>query len=168
MRSRGELIPDALAAGDFEAALDVCESIEARCYAPFRLVLTDGRSLAVVAGDGAALDVDCGPWNGQPRFWTSSGLGDDLVETPRRTLFDEVFASNEATPAQQAFHRHRWPDRGELSVLMARPDARTVSLTTVDVDRDAVAMSYESVVNDQVTESPIEARLSLAAVSERE
>jgi hypothetical protein len=44
--------------------------------------------------------------------------------------------------AQDAFHHHQWPGRGELSVLMSRADARTVSITTVEIGERRVWMEY--------------------------
>ncbi|MEL7087152.1 MAG: hypothetical protein AAGL98_01720, partial [Planctomycetota bacterium] len=77
---------------------------------------------------------------GRPAMLTSSGLGDHLVETPRRELFH---AGPFRTPADQdAFHGHRGADRPELSVFMHRDDARTVSRTAVEVAADAVVMAY--------------------------
>ncbi len=167
-QSRGTLIPEALAAGGFEAALDVLESVHVPLYAPFRLVLSDGASLALVRGDGSTLDVECERWDGRPRMWTSSGLGDDLVETPRRDLFDATLAASPSLEAQESFHRHGWPDRGELSVFMARPDARTVSITTVDLGVEAVEMTYAPVTHDATTDPATRARLARVATSGRE
>ena len=65
-----------------------------------------------------------------PLLFTSSGLGDHLVEGVRRELFEGFFAGPAEgwRAAQDGFHRHRWEEgRGHLSVNMARPDARTVS-----------------------------------------
>ena len=43
---------------------------------------------------------------------------------------------------QQAFHAHRWPDRPEVSVLMTRRDARTVSRTAIEVTEARVSLRY--------------------------
>ncbi len=51
-----------------------------------------------------------------------------------------------ATPERQdALHRHRWPDRAHLSICMSRPEARTVSITCVEIDADQVRLHYEPV-----------------------
>jgi hypothetical protein len=78
-------------------------------------------------------------------MFTSSGLGDALVEAPRRALFDEWFVGvklENQLERQDAFHRHQWPDRPELSVCMSRIDARTVSYTVVDLEADRATMTY--------------------------
>jgi len=83
-----------------------------------------------------------------PRVWVSSGLGDAVVE-PRVPLFAEVVGANPTAAGQDRYHRHRWADRPEISVLMSRGDARTTAITTVEVDGDGgggvVRMGYEGV-----------------------
>ncbi len=76
---------------------------------------------------------------------TSSGLGDHVVEPPRRALFTRMFAGaapDDFAAIQDAFHRHRWPDRPHLSVDMDRADAETVSLTVIELDDVSVTMRY--------------------------
>jgi hypothetical protein len=51
------------------------------------------------------------------------------------------------TPERQdEFHRYTIPGRAEVGVLMSRPDARTVSITTVETGPAGVQMQYEPVV----------------------
>jgi hypothetical protein len=53
---------------------------------------------------------------------------------PRLGLFDELMAADGVRPeTQDRFHRHVWRDRPEISVMMSRGEARTVSVTTVEV-----------------------------------
>jgi hypothetical protein len=81
-------------------------------------------------------------------LWASSSLGDDLVESPRRALFDRLLAtSSDGWSAQDRLHRHAWPDRRHLSVMMSRVDACTVSRTEVVLMRHAVRMTYEPMVD---------------------
>jgi hypothetical protein len=90
-----------------------------------------------------------------PFMLTSSGLGDELVAPPRRELFDRMITFGEQTPeAQDAFHRHAWPDRGYLSVRMRRADARTVSYTVVELSVHARNMRYEPAKTRIVTPRP--------------
>jgi len=80
---------------------------------------------------------------GIPHFFTSSGLGDSVVDGPRRELFGEMFPlDGDWEAAQRAFHRHSWADRPNLSVCMRRPDAATVSCTTVEVCAEHVSLAY--------------------------
>ena len=81
----------------------------------------------------------------RPTMLTSSSLGDDLVDAPRRLLFDTMFANNrDWLAAQRQFHAHQWTSRPDISIRMERPDARTVSRTTIDVGSQRIAVDYES------------------------
>ena len=145
-RSRGEIITDRLGCESVDALESVLAELDAKAYGPFRLVAADAGRTLVAAGDGDTLTLETTPLGDRPRMWTSSGLGDPLVEPPRRELFDASFGKNpEQWPDEQdAFHRHHWEDRPELSVCMARADARTVSLTAVEVSAGAVRMTYHA------------------------
>jgi hypothetical protein len=75
---------------------------------------------------------------------TSSGLGDALAAGPRRALFEDWFRDKATTRCvQDAFHRHRWPNAPEMSVRMSRPEACTVSITTLEVGPTRITMAYE-------------------------
>src|SRR5262249_23772703 len=79
----------------------------------------------------------------RPLLFTSSSLGDAIVERPRRGLFERFMRSRrDPLDAQARFHRHRWPDQPQVSVCMSREDAATVSHTVVDVSTEAVAVCY--------------------------
>jgi hypothetical protein len=51
--------------------------------------------------------------------------------------------------AQDAYHRHAWPDRLHLSVCMRRPEARTMSLTVIQTDAAQARMRYHAAPPDQ-------------------
>jgi len=142
--SRGQIIPSLIAAQRFEQALETASQIDASQTLPFRLVLADMHQAAVVSGDGNTLALEQRFEITQPWMITSSGMGDGLVEPPRRELFNNWFGSDaSAWPAQQdAFHEHRWPGREPLSVNMSRDDAMTLSVTRVVLQHDAVKMVY--------------------------
>jgi hypothetical protein len=140
--SRGTIIPMLLhCASVLEASRLAC-SLARQSFAPFRLILTS-RELAVeiVPGGGCTesreLPLD------RPHMFTSSGLGDDLVEKPRRLLFERSLQREDgATEEQDRFHRHSWPQRGHLSVCMSREDACTVSYTVIELRAGAACMFY--------------------------
>jgi hypothetical protein len=79
--------------------------------------------------------------------WVSSGLGDDVVE-PRIPLFDEMVLPEPTAAIQDAYHRHRWDDHPEQSVRMSRSDARTVSITAVEVDGSGPRATHEDIPED--------------------
>lgn len=148
-RSRGTVIPRLLSSPTLEIAARRATMLDADDYAPFRLILTDAREVAEIVADGASLRLTrLGPLRG-PLLWTSSGLGDALVEAPRRQLFDAMVTD----PQQQdAFHRHAWPDRLHVSVCMSRPDARTVNHTVIERRPDTVTLRYWPDAPDRVTD----------------
>src|SRR5262249_12632394 len=86
---------------------------------------------------------------GEPFLFTSSGLGDHLVEEPRRQLFAEAMGHSANPDAQDLFHRHEWPDRSHLSVCMRRSDARTVSHTLVVLTERAGLLTYHAAPPDE-------------------
>ncbi len=143
VRSRGTIIPSLLSCCRIDEALDRLVELPAREYGRFRLILLSKREVAEVMSDGERL------WRKRrvsltgPLLWTSSGLGDHLVERPRHSLFLLHFARPGNWITQQdAFHRHRWPDEPHLSVCMRRADACTVSYTVLERDESTAHMTY--------------------------
>lgn len=135
-RSRGEVIPALLECATPAAALgELGRAVRYPDFAPFRLVLVGGGLAADVLWDGRQPMVMNRLLGGTPLLFTSSGLGDHLVEGVRRELFGDFFAgpADGWEAAQDAYHRHRWPDRPHLSVNADRADARTVSHAVVDL-----------------------------------
>lgn len=144
------LNPPALDAAIRGSIVPAADSIDLARLPPFRLVAAaidpnvGSGQLRVVDARWAGVggDLQTADWTA-PACFASSGLGDQLVQI-RLPLFDELVRpaalrndghrdAAGVARLQDVFHRHTWPDRPELSVLMARADARTVSITTVDV-----------------------------------
>lgn len=144
--TRGALVPMALASESIEAALASLCGVDAAHFQPFRLVLAHRNDVGVVAGDGR--EIACATSTlGEPYMFTASRLGDFLVDAPRRRLFDWLMDDACAPLRGQAmFHRHQWADKRDISVVMERADAATVSRTTVDVSRRGIALEYESLL----------------------
>ena len=143
-QSRGQVIPALLHVPSVEEIVPQISAIKRERMMPFRLVACDGRYVLLWRGIDPVEKAELSPWDGKPLMFTSSGLGDHLVEPPRRELFDGWFSGDpvKAIQEQEAFHRHQWPGREHLSVCMHREDARTVSYTTVDVSPPGVTMFY--------------------------
>jgi transport and Golgi organization protein 2 len=152
--SRGRIIPTLLPCATLRQAMARAARMNPSLFAPFRLLLTDGTELAEVHSDGHQLkSSECRSLEG-PELFTSSGLGDGLVEAPRRNLFMSCFAAGEPGTAQQdAYHRHAWPDYPHLSVFMRRLDAATVSVTAIQLGRDEVRMTYQPTFPDLPAEA---------------
>lgn len=145
LQSRGGIIPSLLSHASAMSAGDAASQIRAGDYPPFRLVIADERSILEFVSDGAAVQSGAAADAGTLMMFASSGLGDDLVDPPRRELFLSMFGEKEPRhllETQQAFHEHVWPDRSHLSVCMSRDDAWTVSMTTIDVTSSSVSLTY--------------------------
>jgi len=144
--SRGRIIPALLACGSADEALEHCARLDAARFDRFRLLIVQGATAIVVTSDTRAFLHDIVSVS-RPVMWTSSSLGDDLVEGPRRELFDKVFDERrDAWPgAQRRFHRHQWRTHPEISVMMERSDARTVSQTAIDVRSNAIRLTYRAI-----------------------
>lgn len=163
-RSRGILVPLALECSTIGAAVARIGETEPSGFLPFRLMIFDAWRICICEGDGSRLTLGRINPMGPARMLTSSGLGDRLVEPVRRPLF-EAMLRERADPldAQEEFHRHRWRDRAHLSVLMSRPDARTVSQTTVDLFHDLASVSFCGLDDELVPEAHAGLGLTLAA-----
>ncbi len=144
--SRGLIVRDALACDSLDAARQAVLALDAAAFQPFLLVLVQNRRIALVAGDSRELaSVDAAL--DHPYMFTASSLGDVFVDLPRRRLFECLMRDPGRRPqGQQLFHRHQWIDKREISVLMEREDAATVSRTVVDVSARCVALEYESLI----------------------
>jgi Transport and Golgi organisation 2 len=144
-RSRGLIIPDLLVCASLTHAVERSAGLTPRDFDRFRLVMAQNARVAVVTSDGKALSVEVSTLD-RPMMLTSSSLGDDLVERPRRKLFDRLFVGEERSwlAAQSRFHRHQWRSHRNVSVMMERDDARTVSRTVVDVTSRAIRLRYRA------------------------
>lgn len=144
-RSRGEIIPSLCRADSLSKAVALAREIIPTDYAPFRLLIADHHRLWDLYSDGDRLNaIEHGDIRDQPRCFTSSGLGDDRVRLPRLGLFTTMLSTIEDPfVAQERFHEHIWPARPELSVCMSRPDARTVSRTSVVLGETEIEMVYQ-------------------------
>lgn len=144
--SRGGVVPALMEYETVKQAAQAAKRLTAATMMPYRLLLADSDDFAVVRADGQTVAVDIQRLPDDPVMLTSSGLGDHLVEAPRRALFEKQPFGDETD--QDAFHRHRWPESRHLSVAMHREDARTVSRTVIEVGADRVRMTYTPVTTN--------------------
>ncbi len=120
--SRGLIIPRLIASEGIEGVVGAFEGVEVERFAPFRLVAVD----LAEGEDGIEPRIVVVDWN-REEVAVEEGL---------------------SVAAQDRFHAHRWGDRPELSVLLDRELARTVSVTTVEclVEADEpISMDYREV-----------------------
>lgn len=165
-KSRGIIVPRLMMCESAGSAARTAHEFDVRDFPPFRLVIVDERDVFDLYSDGSRLSCAEQHHISGPAMFTSSGLGDDVVEPPRRALFEELFihpanlqvARQSASARQDAFHRNRWSDRPEISVCMSRTEAHTVSYTVVDINPNDVALTYYPEAPDQDS-TPISVRI---------
>lgn len=160
--SRGTIIPGLLSHSCVSQALDALQLRSFEQFDCFQLILLDLKGYAKFQWDGRVLKFDPIADVLEPVLFTTSSLGDEFVDEPRRELFERMFRTDAYWEDQQdRFHRHHWPDRPHLSVCMRRPDAQTVSLTVIHLEPDAVTVAYFPGNPDQGS-APIEKQLPLS------
>lgn len=140
--TRGAVIPYLAPAAGIEDAERRFVSGPARwpCR-PFKLLVVSIDRLMLLTSMGG-IDLDA------PMVLSTSSLGDELVEDPRRALFADLLASSTtAWQAQDRLHQHAWPDRRHVSALMRRADACTVSRTEMLLSREGVEMRYAALLD---------------------
>lgn len=143
LRSRGLIIPHLLGRRSLTDALDVAEALDPSQFDLFRLVLVQRMAVVVLTSDGLALSLETMSAS-PPIMLTSSSLGDAVVETPRRRLFEQLVLKSGAWAAGQTrFHAHQWRSRPDISVTMERQAARTVSRTSIVVTSHAGELRYD-------------------------
>ena len=152
-QSRGSIVPTLLTCPSIARAVSVYEALDVRRFEPFRIVMAQRSTVAVIPGDRPQSPAEFCPLV-RPLMFTSSSLGDAVVERPRRRLFEElVLAGDDWLCGQFHFHRHRWANQPEISIQMTREDAATVSRTTIDVTSRTIDVEYESLAGDLQTAS---------------
>lgn len=142
--SRGRVIPMLVEAESLDDAVCRMVALPVGSFAPFRLVVADDEDAVAVRVVNGIRDLRVLATE-TPLLFTSSSLGDALVDGPRRALFEQMVeraAPRERSARQDAFHAHRWRDRPAVSVHMSRPDACTVSTTIVETTPREVRMVY--------------------------
>jgi hypothetical protein len=150
-RSRGVIVPELLACASMEQAVKRMDLLDSRIFEPFRLVVVQHSMVAVITSDSSPAATETIRL-ASPVMFTSSSLGDAVVDGPRRKLFEQIVVrTDDWLRGQRHFHRHQWPERPEVSVRMAREDAATVSRTTIDVTARGVELEYEHLIGDGVT-----------------
>ncbi|MGF1449783.1 MAG: NRDE family protein [Opitutales bacterium] len=147
-RSRGLLVRDLAHLGHtLDTADQLARSGHAglRRYAPFHLLaLGPDQPTVQATWDGRELTRRHGRAVAQPL--TGSSFDSQRIVTCRQTAFADSFGDAEATlmddNRHRRFHRQHDAAQGAASVLMERPDARTVSYAEVEVTPREVILHY--------------------------
>lgn len=149
--SRGIIIPHLARLTSIPQAAAAALALDFDRFPPFRLIITDGQQLIELVSSLTGPTINHIPRLRSPFFATSSGLGDHLVEPPRREHFNRLFTTanaNDWLERQESFHLARYDEAPQLGVLMSRAEASTVSITCVDLTPTQIVMRYHT-VDDQ-------------------
>jgi hypothetical protein len=135
--SRGLLVLSLLDCSGQKGVLERLEQISLTDYRPLTIaVFEPGQSVAICRWDGQVSQVqkDVAP----PLM--SSSFRESAVADHRVALFE---ALEEVNPTSlRAYHSGHIPEAGAYSVCMHRDDARTMSLSWVQVSRDQASFFY--------------------------
>jgi len=159
-QSRGEIPLMLIEHSNPESMLDLLQGLDLSVYACFTgfgvVPSDDGVRVMIVQWDGAELHVvRDGTGAFEPVVIASSGLGDELVQG-RLPLFAEMVAGNPSPEAQDEFHNHQWADQPEFSVMVSRPAARTVSITSIHVaGEEEPMMEYQELAENDPLRDPV-------------
>ena len=114
-------------------------------YQAFFLLIMHARSMSLFAWDGARLVVSKDDAIKRPL--TTSGYRTKEVTKFRINTFKEI-CGEDAEPSQRqlaCFHSQFHSDFPAHSVLMSRPETRTVSQSQIRVTSELITFSYASV-----------------------
>ena len=138
--SRGEIIPMLLAGDDPHAAL---MALDCACYRPFRILLGTHEAWTLFHWNGAAL-VQEAQSDGRDFMISSSSWNIDAVLEARNAAFATWQAQGSLFDEAGIATIHRWQEVGREreSILMARPETHTTSLTQIVLGTDAQPLMH--------------------------
>jgi uncharacterized protein with NRDE domain len=140
--SRGLVIPRLLECPSIDDVLERVQCLSLGRYLPWRLIVGDGSQVLDLELRSGGKLRHLKSFQPVRLMATSSSTRHAEASERRRHAFREVVAPvDERT--QDRFHASVFDDDPAISVLMQRPDARTVSRTTVEVRAGGVTMHYE-------------------------
>lgn len=120
-----------------------CAAAGLERFLPFTLAAFEpDRPVLLLTWDGDRLTT--GTTDRPGLVAASSSVEPDAVNRVRRDLFEQHLAGGAASEPEryEELHRSHEPAPGPLSVCMHRPDAATVSLTSVHLTATEVQMTY--------------------------
>lgn len=138
--SRGLVIPSLLSARSLDDVESRLAKYSADRHRPFRLLAVSDQAVVEMVHAGAGSSVT--RHDASTRLIRTSSSVEPADTQKRRTALFEHLVPVPSVAAQDRFHAHRWPQAPGVSVLMTRPDARTVSVTVVDVIAHGFRLAY--------------------------
>jgi hypothetical protein len=149
-KSRGLIIPALLSADTLDAVTTRVQAIDPVTFLSFRLVIIADHGAREAVNDGRRLEFDDVP-EGAAWMRSSSSVRPEVVLPHRRAMFQHDVAASRSAAAQDRLHLTRHATDPALGVLMEREDARTMSVTTVEVFAAHVRMTYRPLEPDAMT-----------------
>jgi len=146
-KSRGLIIPALLSADTLDAATARVRALDPGAFLSFRLVMIADDGAREAVSDGRQLECR-DVREGEAWIRSSSSVRPEIVLPSRETKFRDDVVPSSSTAAQDRFHLTRHAADSALGVLMEREDARTVSVTTVEVFAAHVRMTYRPLEPD--------------------
>jgi hypothetical protein len=143
VESRGLIIPGLLAACSLRDVESRLHRLEIGRYRPFRLLAVDETSVLEVVHDGVSVAFATHDVISR-MVRTSSSVRTTDIQAARIRLFADVVRQS-SRRMQDVFHGHAWHGDRAASVLMERPDARTVSQTVIEMFADHARLEYRPV-----------------------
>ena len=140
--SRGLIIPALLESRSVDEALERLLVLDLRGYRAWRLLVISASRLLQAEANAHGRARHMRSFLPARFVATSSSVQGPRAIQARTRLFHELVRQPDPG-AQDAFHDHQWPDVPELSVRMDRPEARTVSRTTIEVFETGVQLVYQ-------------------------
>jgi hypothetical protein len=140
-KSRGLIIPALLSADTLDVATTRVQTIDPSEFLSFRLVIIADGGAREAVSDGRQLDCR-DVQEGEAWMRSSSSVRPEVVLPHRGALFQQDVVPSSSAAAQDRFHLTKHATDLALGVLMDRDDARTVSVTTVEVFATHVRMTY--------------------------
>lgn len=153
-KSRGRLPLACAACASLEAVKSHFRTLDLAAYPPFHFLALDRQVQALLL-----------TWNGRGKQW-SRPAGEDLplstssfetgaVLRARRDWYHKCIKKFPTVPESlEYFHTSNQPKPDTHAVLMTRDNARTVSVTRVDVNGNGVRMSYRARPDDSPALAP--------------
>lgn len=129
-------------------------------YRPFFLLFFSAGRIVLFSWDGELLDRKEGDAVTCPL--TTSGYKPEEVSLYRKVQFEKLAGGLRDRSFEDlvSFHCQHDPDMPACSVLMSRPDARTVSQSHVRVEPDMISFSYAAVFEQVQLQPAVIARKS--------
>jgi hypothetical protein len=149
-KSRGLIIPALLSADSPDVATTRVRAIDPSEFLLFRLVIVADDGAREAVSDGRQLECR-DVREGEVWMRSSSSVRSEVVLPHRGAIFQQDVAPLRSAAAQDRFHLTKHATDLALGVLMERDDARTVSVTTVEVFATHVRMTYRPLGTDVLT-----------------